>query len=83
MKLSSNMLVFAGLIILSFSTIAATVCPGDAYTIPYVLGNDVNCVTLTRSSIYFEEAEQKCSNRSGHLLTISNGYVNTLVAGRE
>ena len=76
------MMIFVSLIFISLSTLATTTCPSDSFSIPWVLGNSVNCLTINRNSAYFDEAEQKCSNRSGHLLSVSNAYVNTLVAGK-
>ena len=57
-------------------------CPTGTSSIPTVLGSRWPCASINASPTTFFDAELSCQKQDGHLISIPNVNVNTMLSGK-
>lgn len=65
-----------------FVQIVTSACPNETYIISDSIGTKWPCVYFANYPLSFANAEYACESRSGHLIPIPNGFINTYISRR-
>ena len=83
--LLTNMLkiIILSMTVLAYNYVIAT-CPNGTYTMPSNSGSKWDCIALYNFTENFPYAQYYCENtHSGSLVSVPNGFVNTILAGKK
>ena len=68
------------LILFFFFNLSSAICPNGTIEVPNNIGSAWNCTSFNKIKKSFIMAESECRASGGHLVSISNGFVNSYIS---
>ena len=65
-----------------FVNYSISVCPNGTTEVPSSFGGNWRCILFNPTKQQFVMAEVQCTISNGHLISITNGFLDLLVAGQ-